>query len=118
MSEKIENRLFDLFTEKFRKFYFEFNSRKPYIVGFVSEHFVDNDSSTTNISFSEQDMRHAWFYHVRELGCNFTYVPSSKRNINSDNIYVMDPSEHMTNGRYIEIGKDVAIKILALGYIP
>lgn len=110
----IENRLFDIFADRFKKFL----SKKPYIVGFVSEHFVDNDSSTTNISFSELDMRHAWFLHVRGLGCNFTYVPSSKKNANSDNIYVMDPSEHMVNGRHIEINKEIAIRILALGYIP
>lgn len=109
----LEDRLFKMFVERFKKFSREFKSKNSRTFP-VSEHFVDNDSSTTYISFGEQEMRNAWPFHVRGLGCKVGYGRSSE----GDNIYVRDYSDPVVNGRFIEIPIDVATRILALGYIP
>lgn len=111
-TELLEGRLFEMFAERFKKFSLEFNHRNSRTFP-ASEHFVDNDSSTTHIRLSEGEMRDAWLRHVRGLGCKMTYARSAE----VDMIYVRDYSDSRVYGRLIEIPKEVAIKILALGYI-
>jgi len=112
-TELLEDRLFEMFMERFKKFSLEFKSRNSRTFP-ASEHFVDNDSSTTHISFGEQEMWNAWSAHVRRLGCKMAYV----RNPEDGRMYVRDYSDPVVNSRFIEIPKDVAVRILALGYIP
>lgn len=99
--------------ERFKKFSLDFKARNSRTFP-SSEHFVDNDSSTTHMSFGEQEMVDAWRRHVRGLGCKITYP----RNPEVDMIYVRDYSDPVVGGRFIEIPMDLAIKILALGHIP
>lgn len=102
-----------MFAERFKKFSLDFKSRNSYTFP-ASEHFTDNDSSMTHISFGEQEMRNAWLSHVRRLGCKVGYARSSE----GDSIYVRDYSDPVVNGRFIEIPGDVAIRMLALGHMP
>lgn len=111
-NELLENRLFEIFAERFKKFSLEFKSRNSRTFP-VSERFADNDSSTTHIHLSEGEMRDAWLRHVRGLGCKMTYARSAE----GDMMYVRDYSDSRVYGRLIEIPKEVAIRILALGYI-
>lgn len=109
----IEDRLFCVFMERFKKFSLDFKARNSHTFP-VSEHFVDNDSSTSHIVFGEDDMKNAWQRHLRGIGCKMTYA----RNSENDMVLVRDYSDPVVNGRFIEVPNDVAIKILALGYIP
>lgn len=109
----VEDRLFEMFAERFKKFSREFKFRNSQTFP-VSEHFVDDDSSTTFISFGEQEMRNAWSFHVRVLGCKLIYGCGQE----DDSVYVRDYSDPIVNHRFIQIPRDLAIKILALGYIP
>lgn len=111
-TELLEDRLFEMFAERFKKFSREFKFRNSRTFS-ASEQFVDNDSSTTHISFGEQEMRNAWSSHIRAIGCKMTYV----RNPEDGSIYVRDYSDPVVNRRFIEIPKEVAIRILALGHI-
>lgn len=109
----VEDRLFEMFAERFKKFSREFKSRNSYTFP-ASTHFVDNDSSTTFISFGEQEMRNAWSFHVRRLGCKLTYGCGQE----DDSVYVRDYSDPLADRRFIQIPRDLSIKILALGHIP
>jgi hypothetical protein len=102
-----------MFAERFKKFSMDFKSRNSYTFP-ASTHFVDNDSSTTYISFGEQEMRNSWSSHVRRLGCRMTYVRSPE----DGSMYVRDCSDPVADRRFIEIPGDVAIRMLALGHMP
>lgn len=102
-----------MFAERFKKFSLDFKSRNSYTFP-ASTHFVDNDSSTTYISFGEQEMRNAWSSHMRRLGCRMTYARSSE----DGSMYVRDYSDPVADRRLIEIPKDIAIRMLALGHLP
>lgn len=92
----------------------------------MAEGFNFNPSIANTISFlgirmSGFDWRRfeaSWDDHIlRELGARFTSV----RRDPSENFYTVTPTQTVSLDKpteYVEIKKDVGLKILALGYVP
>lgn len=89
--------------------------------GFKFEPSIANTISFLGIRMDGLDwprFKAAWDNHIhRELGARFT---SLRRNP-SKNFYAAIPTQTVSLDKpteYIEIKKDVGLKILALGYVP
>lgn len=78
----------------------------------INGNFVTDDSAQTGLFLDDYARTDAWHRHLQRLGMKLTY-----RNF-SDHHYVPDPSQIYADSPVIEIKREDAMKILALGHVP
>lgn len=103
--------MYELLRESWDRFRHRFDGMRPSTN--TSTDFAEGASALTGEM--GQDFRvKMWHHHLKKEGFKLTYVPRDP-NVNR---YITDPSDPNLPGFLIEIGPEVALKIMALGHIP
>lgn len=111
MSVLSDLQMYELLRESWDRFRHRFDGMHPSTN--TSTDFAEDASSLTGDMGGDFRTK-MWHHNLRKAGMKLTYVP---RDPNA-NQYITDPSDPKLPGSLIEIGPEVALKIMALGHVP
>lgn len=108
----MEDRLYAILSERWHTFSIKYDSmRRSTDINRSSG--MEGSALTAWFAHDQRDKVDCWHNHLRSLGMKLTYIRGSSRHH-----YVRDPGQIYTDSLLVEIGREDALKIIALGHIP